>query len=32
MKNENPEILLIVISLAWRLLDIFENCTENENF
>ena len=30
-KNENPGILLIVISFAWRLLDIFEKCTENEN-
>ena len=32
MKNENPGILSIVISCAWRLLDIFEKCTENENF
>ena len=31
MKNENPGILLLVISFAWRLLDIFEKCTENEN-
>ena len=32
MKNENPGILWLVISFAWRLLDIFEKCTENENF
>ena len=32
MKNENPGILKIVISFAWRLLDIFEKCIENENF
>ena len=32
MKNENPRILWIVISFAWRLLDIFEKCTENENY
>ena len=32
MKNENPGILLIVISFAWRQLDIFEKCTESENF
>ena len=32
MKNENPGILWIVISFTWRLLDIFEKCTENENF
>ena len=32
MKNENPRILWIVISFAWRLLDLFEKCTENENF
>ena len=32
MKNENPGILYIVISFAWRLLDIFEKWTENENF
>ena len=32
MKNENPGILLIVISFAWRPLDIVEKCTESENF
>ena len=32
MKNENPAILSIVISFAWRLLDIFEKYIENENF
>ena len=32
MKTENPGILQIVISFAWRLPDIFEKCTENENF
>ena len=32
MKNENPGILYTVIIFAWRLLDIFEKCTENENF
>ena len=32
MKNENPGILYIVISFAWRLLDIFKKWTENENF
>ena len=32
MKNENPGVLWIVISFAWRLQDIFLKCTENENF
>ena len=31
MKNENPRILSIMISFAWRFLDIFWKCTENEN-
>ena len=32
MENENPGIIYIVISFAWRLQYIFEKCTENENF
>ena len=31
-KNENPGILWMVTSFAWRPLDIFEKCTESENF
>ena len=32
MKNENPGILYIVISIAWCPLDIFKKCTEKWKF